>query len=222
MGSKLYALLLYVYPKAFRREYGESMQQLFDDQQRAARGFGGRAWLWLKTLRDLAISLPAVYANERRRASLSSRWNGAVFVWTVVVLLGVTFFLAAVVLPSWISRMPISGEAALIESSVLAPAGAAGPFRAVLRVALALASTVLAIGAFLFALAQRSLLTGLATFIAGAAVTILPLGLLPWLSLPHDPFSVAVWWALGIWPVFALAWVALAVGARLTQPAGDT
>jgi len=56
LGSRLYAALLYLYPSSFRREYGESMLQLFNDQRRAVSGAGDNAMLWLKTLRDLQRS----------------------------------------------------------------------------------------------------------------------------------------------------------------------
>ena len=100
----------------FDQIYGDELHR----QRRAARGFGGHALLWLKTLRDLVVSLPAVYANERSRALSSSGSKGAVLVWTVVVLLGFTFLLSSVVLPSWISRMPSADDVAQVPDPGLA------------------------------------------------------------------------------------------------------
>ncbi len=56
-SERLYRLLLVAYPRRFRREYGESMAQVFRDLCRAAergQGLRGVLWLWLATLRDLA------------------------------------------------------------------------------------------------------------------------------------------------------------------------
>jgi hypothetical protein len=67
---------------------------------------------------------------------------------------------------------------------------------------------LLACGAFLLAVHQRTLLTGAATFVAGAALTLIALAMLPWLWLPLDRYPPAIAWALGIWPLTAIAWAA--------------
>jgi hypothetical protein len=118
-GARLYALLLYLYPPSFRREYGESMLQLFNDQRRSVRGAGGYAMLWWKTLRDLVLSLPAAHSNDASRRPS----RGAAFVWTVLVILGLVFLVNGLILPSMISRMP-SGDAAVaavVEAPGVAP-----------------------------------------------------------------------------------------------------
>ncbi|HOX55425.1 MAG TPA: hypothetical protein P5205_01190 [Candidatus Paceibacterota bacterium] len=55
-SAKLFQRLLAAYPKAYRREYGQPMAQLFHDQcrdsWRTARELG-LAWLWLRVLPDL-------------------------------------------------------------------------------------------------------------------------------------------------------------------------
>jgi hypothetical protein len=209
MSSKLYALLLYLYPTTFRREYGGSMVQLFDDQRRAARGVGGYAMLWLKTLRDLLLSVPEAHANAPR----SSR--PTVLLWTVAIL-GLLFVLNAVVLPSMIGRAPASGEIAPV---VADGAGPMGEYRVVAQGAVALLSTLLAFGVLVFAQRRRNVLNGVAAFIVGAALTFVALAMSPWIWLPFTRFPAAVAWALGIWPLAFVAWIALRRGGRASQGA---
>jgi hypothetical protein len=209
IGARFYGLLLYLYPTSFRREYGEAMRQLFDDQRRAANGAGGHAMLWLKTLRDLLLSVPAAHSDHRRTAS-----TGVRFVWTLLVILGLVFLLNAVVLPSMISKSPSDGVAAAVERRV---AGPAGEFREVAQVGAGVVSTMLVIGAFLFAIRQRRAVNGAAAFVAGAALIFVSLAMSPWLWLPLDRYPVAIAWALGIWPVAAVVWAVLRVTARRKQ-----
>jgi hypothetical protein len=178
-GARLYALLLYLYPTSFRREYGESMLQLFNDQSRAVQGAGGYAMLWLKMLRDLVLSVPAAHSNTV--SPKPSR--GAAFVWTVVVILGLVFLVNGMILPSMISRMPNDAVTAVVEAPGVAPTG---EYRAIAQVTAGVVSTLLAFGAFLLAVRQRSMLTGAATFVAGWALTFGALATLPWIWLPLD------------------------------------
>lgn len=205
-GARFYALLLYLYPASFRREYGDSMLQLFNDQRRSARGAGAHAMLWCKTFRDLVLSVPAAHSND----ASPKRSTGAAFVWTVVVILGVLFLINGLILPSMISRTP-SGDAvaAVVEAPGVAPSG---EYRSIAQVTAGVVSTLLALGAFLLAARQRSPLTGAATFVAGAALTFMTLATLPWLWQPLDRYPPAIAWALAIWPLAAIAWVALRVG----------
>jgi hypothetical protein len=211
LGARLYALLLYLYPKSFRREYGESMLQLFNDRLRAVDGAGGYAMLWLKMLRDLMQSVPAAHANGPRPAS-------GRLLWTVVVIIGLVFLVNAVVLPSMISRVPVEGAAAAVAATQPAQAG---EYVAVARGAAAMLSTLLAFGAFLFALRRRSMANGAAVFIAGGALTFVALATNPWLWMPLDRYPVAITRALGIWPLAAIAWAVLTVIARRAQRLGD-
>lgn len=206
MGSKLYALLLYLYPLAFRREYGDEMLQLFNDQRRAVRGAGGYAMLWLKTLRDLVLSVPAAHASDRGGAARSSK-RGAVLLWTIVAILGVVFLVNAVVLPNSISRAPSADEVTLVATPELGPSG---EFRTVARVVAAIVSALLALGALLFALRQPRILSGAPVFVVGAALTFGALAMNPWIWLPLDRYPVAIASALGIWPLAAAAWLMLA------------
>ena len=213
IGARCYVLLLYLYPTSFRREYGESMLQLFNDQCRAVNGAGGHAMLWLKTLRDLLLSVPAAHSNEPRPAS-----TGARFVWTFLVILGLVFLLNGLILPQMISRMPSDGAAAVVE---VAGAGPSGEYRAVAQVVVGVVSTLLVLGAFLFAVRQRSIATGAAAFVAGGALTFVVLAMSPWLWLPLDRYPVAIAWALCIWPLAAVVWAVLRVAGRRKQELGS-
>jgi hypothetical protein len=209
-GGRVYALLLLLYPASFRREYGDSMLQLFEDQRRAARGSGGYAMLWWKTLRDLARSVPAAHSRDAMRTPSM----GPKLVWSVVVVLALVFLVNAVVLPGWIGRVP-SGEAAAVAAApVVAPTG---EYRAVGQVAAGVISTLLAIGACLLARRQRGVLTGAAVFVAGALLTFMALAMNPWLWLPLDRYPAAIAWALGVWPLLAFAWLVLTVRSRRRQ-----
>jgi hypothetical protein len=212
IGSRCYALLLYLYPTSFRREYGESMLQLFNDQCRAVNGAGGHAMLWLKTLRDLLLSVPAAHSNEPRPAS-----TGARFVWTLLVVLALVFLLNSLILPAMISRMPSDGVAAVVEDPGVGPTG---EYRAIAQVAVGLVSSLLVVGVFLFAVRQRSVATGAAAFVAGAALTFVALAASPWLWLPLDRYPVAIAWALGSWPLAAVVWAVLRVAGRRKQELG--
>jgi hypothetical protein len=66
-----YALIIRMYPYRFRREFGESMTQVFRDMARAAlgdTGLAGLAALWMRTALDLLASVPGAYAGERRES----------------------------------------------------------------------------------------------------------------------------------------------------------
>jgi hypothetical protein len=206
-GARVYALLLHLYPTSFRREYGDSMLQLFEDQRRAVHGSGGYAMLWWKTLRDLVRSVPAAHSHDGVRTPSM----GPAFVWSVVVLLGLVFLVNAVVLPAWIGRMPSDEAAAVVEAPVVAPTG---EYRVVGQVAAGVISTLLALGGCLLARRQRGVLTGAAVFVAGAILTFMALAMNPWLWLPLDRYPVAIAWALAVWPLLAFAWIVLTVRSR--------
>ena len=80
-SERLYRLLLVAYPRRFRREYGESMAQVFRDCCRAAergQGLRGVLWLWLATLRDLARTAFVERITEALHMSDRGwiRWSG--------------------------------------------------------------------------------------------------------------------------------------------------
>ena len=64
---KLYRFLLKFYPARFREEYGMPLEQQFSDEYREAGGVLARLTVWMRTLRDLAISIPLELGRELRQ-----------------------------------------------------------------------------------------------------------------------------------------------------------
>lgn len=64
MCEKIYALLLRLYPAAFRRKYGDEALELVRDRMRDERGWR-RTRLWIDLLTDFARSAPRVHWKER-------------------------------------------------------------------------------------------------------------------------------------------------------------
>lgn len=61
MSEKIYALLLRLYPKHFRRMYGDEALQLVRDRMRDEQGPWAKARLWWDLLADFAMSAPREY-----------------------------------------------------------------------------------------------------------------------------------------------------------------
>jgi predicted permease len=59
----LYRLLLHVYPRSFRAEYGDEMCAIFAQRQRSAAGVGVRLLLWLEALGDVVANAMRVHAD---------------------------------------------------------------------------------------------------------------------------------------------------------------
>jgi hypothetical protein len=64
MSEKLYALLLKLYPKHFRRTYGSEALRLVRDRARDEKGALSGLRLWLDLLSDLVVSLPREYTKR--------------------------------------------------------------------------------------------------------------------------------------------------------------
>ncbi len=64
VSLKLYRWLLALYPVGFRENYAGLMERQFLDEVSELRGPFALAMLWIRILRDLAISLPAQFARE--------------------------------------------------------------------------------------------------------------------------------------------------------------
>ncbi|HRW04959.1 MAG TPA: hypothetical protein P5121_07685 [Caldilineaceae bacterium] len=76
-ANRLYGLLLYLYPRRFRHEYGEPMAQLFRDAMRERLRRGGMAALfslWILTLFDLVRSVFVEQMAELFHVSVD--WGG--------------------------------------------------------------------------------------------------------------------------------------------------
>src|SRR5690606_24305830 len=65
MSKQIYRLLLRLYPRAFREEYGSAMEQMFADRMREEP----RVRLWLSVLADCAVSV----VREHRRPRTTGR-----------------------------------------------------------------------------------------------------------------------------------------------------
>lgn len=222
LGARLYRLLLYLYPLSFRREYGEAMLQLFNDQRRAARGAGGYAMLWLRILYDLARSVPAAHSRARRRDMQRGAFTVAsVAIWAVIAGFVVMFLAFAVVIPNTVGDLPQAttpDEASLIARSELPTAVELARFRAIALSGIAVVTALLAAAALRFSRAQRSVVTGAAGFVAGALITFVPLAMLPSVLLQDGRLSVAALSIMAIWPAAAAAWAVSMVMRRKQKP----
>src|ERR1017187_4875126 len=61
---KWYRLLLKLYPARFREEFGGPLETQFRDEYGEVRG---RPLFWMRTLFDLAVSIPAEFLRELRQ-----------------------------------------------------------------------------------------------------------------------------------------------------------
>ncbi len=61
LSEKMYRLLLRAYPRAYRDQYARPMEQLFRGRLREVNGSVELAALWMRTLADWVVSLPARY-----------------------------------------------------------------------------------------------------------------------------------------------------------------
>lgn len=66
-SERLYRILIKAYPSGYRRKYEEAMAQCFRDQLRAANTIGKWVRLWLRTMADFALSLPARHLERGLR-----------------------------------------------------------------------------------------------------------------------------------------------------------
>ena len=92
--SRVYDLLLYVYPSSFREEYGEPMAQLFRDETRESLLSGGLPELigyLFHTLVDLIITITSEHMNKiiQTTKEEAMRWLALTFV--SLILLYVIF-----------------------------------------------------------------------------------------------------------------------------------
>lgn len=64
---RLYRALLWLYPAAWRAEYGAEMCAVFARRLREAGGFFGKLWLWLEVPADVLTTAPAVQWDVARQ-----------------------------------------------------------------------------------------------------------------------------------------------------------
>lgn len=65
MSERMLAVVLALYPAAFRREFGEDCEQLLRDRLRDERGLAARVRLWLDLLRDCMLGVPRLHKMAR-------------------------------------------------------------------------------------------------------------------------------------------------------------
>jgi predicted permease len=65
--KRIYRALLKLYPARFREEYAAAMERDFRNEYGDAPGMAARAWLVLRALADLAMTLPAEIAREMKQ-----------------------------------------------------------------------------------------------------------------------------------------------------------
>ena len=199
-----YWLILQAYPSSFRREFGESMSQVFGDSLRSAwnrAGLAGLAALWIRTIVDVVVSLFSAYAGEDRdpmfklAAGLSLLYICAL---TVVVGYGALRFGEFYQPPGFsVFGAPNAHEDVLIAAYEQAMTGDFGRYRMFTLVAGFSLAAVLGATSALFGLWQRSLPHGAAALCAGTVVTILAFELLPTVWFPLDRYPVGALWLIG-------------------------
>lgn len=103
LSHRFYARLLGLYPREFRDNYGASMLQVFTDQCRSVyreNGTRGMAFLWLRTLVDLAASVLREHiASPRASWGLMEAVPNAPLPWKGVALVlipGLVFFIGQI------------------------------------------------------------------------------------------------------------------------------
>jgi hypothetical protein len=103
LSRRLYGALLKLYPGDFQEEFGTPMRQLFTDQCRCAareNGTRGMAFLWLRTISDLFVSLLREHLTpSRASAGLLEAVPNKPLPWKGVVLVmipGLVFFVGQI------------------------------------------------------------------------------------------------------------------------------
>lgn len=214
-----YWLILQAYPHSFRREYGESMVQVFGDSARDAwkrAGLAGLAILWIRTIRDVAVSVFRAYSIERRDG-LFRLWAGATMLYVTAVVCivgyGALEFREFYQPPSFsVFGAPDAHENALIAAHEQALGGEFGRYRVFARVAGFSLALLLGATSALFGLWQRSLLHSTGALLAGSAFTVVAFELLPTVWFPLDRYAVGALWVMGGGvPLAACTWLLVMV-----------
>jgi hypothetical protein len=222
---RTYALLLYLYPCAFRTGFGASMTQVFEDLARDASrnsGLTGLAALWVVTLVDLLVSLAQLYAQEGRRAMFK-----------VVVAAG-ALYIAALALTAGYGAIKFgdfydppaftmfntsapTNEDALIAAYEQALTGEFGRYKAYTFVTGLILAVMLGLASSLVGLWRRSLLHGAGAFVAGVVVTVAAFELLPSIWFPFDRYAVGFAWVVSGFPLAAGVWVVVTLIGRFSR-----
>ena len=71
---KIYSLLLYLFPKAYREEYGDELQTVFNSSLGDAAGWTGRINVFLRELTGLPSAILYEHLRERRKTKMTGKF----------------------------------------------------------------------------------------------------------------------------------------------------
>jgi hypothetical protein len=207
-----YRLILQVYPYSFRREFGESMTQVFTDSVRAAGSRARLTTLWMRTIVDVVNSLLNAYLSETRDSMFRLATVVGVFYFCAlagVVGYGAIRFGEFYQPPGFsVFGAPNVHEDMLRTMYEQALNGEFGRYRLFTIAAGFSLAALLGATSALFGLWQKSLPHGAGALIAGTALTILAFELLPTVWFPLDRYPVGALWLMGGGlPLAACAWL---------------
>lgn len=108
----MHRLLLRLYPKSFRNEYGEELRRVFERRRRDAGGPLGRAGLWVEEIADTVITAARVHLDIlgqdlRHSARMLRRTPGFALTTILVTALGVGATTAAFTLTDHVLLRPL-------------------------------------------------------------------------------------------------------------------
>ena len=137
---KLYRILLKFYPARFREEYGTPLEQQFADEYRDAESALARFAVCIRTLRDLAISIPLELARElgqdlRYSVRIYSRRPGVTFlaVAAMALAIGATTGVFSVVNALLLRSLPFRAPERMVQLAGAPGSNDAGAFHAGIR-----------------------------------------------------------------------------------------
>jgi hypothetical protein len=216
-----YWLIVQAYPYSFRREFGESMTQVFGDSVRAAwkrAGLAGLAILWMRTVVDVVVSLFSAYVSEKRdwmfklAVSLAALYACAL---AGIVGYGAVRFGEFYRPPVFsVFGAPNAHEDVLIAAYEQAMSGEFGTYRTFTAAAGLSLAVLLGATSALLGLWQKSLLHGTGALVVGTALTIVAFELLPTVWFPLDRYPVGALWLMGGVPVAACTYLLVMVLGR--------
>jgi hypothetical protein len=84
----IYRTFLSLYPARFRRHFGTEMAQIFRDCCRSEAETGKLSGLWLRTLKDLSLSVPTEWRREMERPDSEFDYTGLVDTFMITLVVG--------------------------------------------------------------------------------------------------------------------------------------
>lgn len=110
VSVRIYRLLLWLYPRSFRRQYGSEMSRLFEEIAGEAvecRGGMGLALVWFRILLDTASAVPRERVAEAQHTLCVIRQRFFDLRWQTGLL--ISLFLGMVLTPADLASMVILG-----------------------------------------------------------------------------------------------------------------